>query len=131
MRPGRSLQKPWQRAAARGGLVLAVGIAYGLFAARFGGLPCPFRLVTGLACPGCGITTMLLALGRGDIAAAFAANPFLFATAPVPLALWLRQGWLAARGAAAWPQGRGRRACAMRRRWWVWGVVRNLVPGLA
>lgn len=130
MRPGRSLQKPWQRAAARGGLVLAVGIAYGLFAARFGGLPCPFRLVTGLACPGCGITTMLLALGRGNIAAAFAANPFLFATAPVPLALWLRQGWLAARGRRLGPKAEAAALCYAAALV-VWGVVRNLVPGLA
>ena len=91
MRPSRSLQKPWQRAAARGGLVLAVGIAYGLFAARFGGLPCPFRLVTGLACPGCGITTMLLALGRGDTPPASGANWVLLAAVPGTLHWWPRQ----------------------------------------
>ena len=45
-------------------------------------LPCPFRYLTGYLCPGCGITTLLLALGAGDIAAAKAANIFLFYTLP-------------------------------------------------
>ena len=47
------------------------------------GIPCFFRLITGFRCPGCGITTMLLALARGDFAAAFAANPFLMCTGPL------------------------------------------------
>ena len=45
-------------------------------------LPCPLRYVTGYLCPGCGITTMLLALGAGNIAAAETANIFLFYTLP-------------------------------------------------
>ena len=45
-------------------------------------LPCPFRYITGYLCPGCGITTMLLALGGGDIEAAKRANIFLFYTLP-------------------------------------------------
>ena len=45
-------------------------------------LPCPFRYITGYLCPGCGITTMLLALGAGDIEAAQRANIFLFYTLP-------------------------------------------------
>lgn len=116
---------PCRRVARRAGVLLAAGAAYGLFAARFGGLPCPFRLITGLQCPGCGITTLLLALGRGDLPAAFAANPFLFATAPLPLALWLRQGWLAAHGRRL---GRAGEVCAAGylAALLVWGVVRNL-----
>lgn len=43
-------------------------------------LPCPFRYLTGYLCPGCGITTMFLALGEGDIDAAKKANEFLFYT---------------------------------------------------
>ena len=50
------------------------------------GIPCFFRLVTGLKCPGCGITTMLLALLHGNVRAAFYANPFLFCTLPLLLA---------------------------------------------
>ena len=82
----------------RAGLVALAGAGYYLFAAAFGGLPCPFRLVTGFKCPGCGITTMILRLGRGDLAGAFWANPVQLATLPLLIGLILRQGWLRAKG---------------------------------
>jgi hypothetical protein len=37
---------------------------------------CPFRLVTGLPCPGCGLGHGFVALAHGDVAASFAAHPF-------------------------------------------------------
>lgn len=43
--------------------------------ARWTDAGCWLRDVSGLPCPGCGITTSLLALGRGDVVAACAANP--------------------------------------------------------
>jgi len=46
-------------------------------------IPCMFHLVTGWKCPGCGITTMVMALARFDIVGAFEANPFLFVSAPL------------------------------------------------
>ena len=60
------------------------------------GIPCPFHLVTGLDCPGCGVTRMLSALAAGDLAAAWRANPGLLALSPVLalLALVLAAGWL-------------------------------------
>lgn len=39
------------------------------------GVPCPFRALTGWLCPLCGGTHMMEALLRGDIAAAWVANP--------------------------------------------------------
>ena len=39
---------------------------------------CPFKAVTGLPCPGCGMTHAFLALGRLDFAGAWAANPLAF-----------------------------------------------------
>jgi uncharacterized protein DUF2752 len=50
---------------------------------------CPFRLVTGLPCPFCGMTRSLLALGRGDVAASVALHPLgpLIAVLAV-LGLW-------------------------------------------
>ncbi len=44
--------------------------------------PCVFRALTGLLCPGCGTTRALHQLLHGEIAAAFALNPMLFAAAP-------------------------------------------------
>lgn len=63
------------------GLCLA-GAAYGWGAAHIGGVPCLFRLVTGLQCPGCGVTRMCLSLFRGDLAGALRANPAVFCLLP-------------------------------------------------
>lgn len=56
------------------GSVLAVAVFYLLAQAGIG-IPCLFRLVTGLLCPGCGNSRAALCLMRLDIAGAFAANP--------------------------------------------------------
>ena len=119
---------PLSRPLRRGSLLVAAGLAYYAFASVFGGIPCPFRLVTGLKCPGCGITTMILALGRGDVGTALAANPFLLVTLPVPVGLFLRQAWLRAAGRRF---GRAENTlCLIYALLLVgWGVVRNL-PGL-
>lgn len=37
---------------------------------------CPFRLITGLPCPGCGLTRSWVYATHGDWAAALGANPF-------------------------------------------------------
>ena len=45
---------------------------------------CPFRAVTGLPCPGCGMTRAFCSMGHGDLAGAFGYNalaPFVFAAA--------------------------------------------------
>ena len=39
---------------------------------------CLFKAVTGLPCPGCGMTRAFLALGRLDLAGACAQNPLVF-----------------------------------------------------
>lgn len=43
--------------------------------ARWTDAACLLRGLTGLPCPGCGITTSLLALARGDVVQSWAANP--------------------------------------------------------
>ncbi|MDE6940101.1 MAG: DUF2752 domain-containing protein, partial [Lachnospiraceae bacterium] len=45
--------------------------------------------VTGLKCPGCGVTHMCLALMRLDFAAAFMANPALFLSAPLLMIIFI------------------------------------------
>jgi hypothetical protein len=37
---------------------------------------CPFRALSGIPCPGCGMTGALLALAKGDLIEAVAHNPF-------------------------------------------------------
>ncbi len=58
-----------------GGL-LTLGLTYAWAMGRLGrGLPCLFYRLTGLLCPGCGVSRMCMALLRGDWAGAWAANP--------------------------------------------------------
>ena len=64
------------------GLVYAVIVRYTSFC-----IPCFFNTITGLKCPGCGVTHMLLSLMELDFSAAFYANPFLFTTIPILLLL--------------------------------------------
>lgn len=42
------------------------------------GIPCLFHALTGLYCPGCGITRMLFSLLELDFYSAYRANPLLF-----------------------------------------------------
>ena len=68
--------------------VLLCGLLYFLFVSLTGwGIPCPFRLVTGLKCPGCGITTLLVELFHFNFEAAFWANPLTFCLLPFFVAL--------------------------------------------
>ncbi|NBK93455.1 DUF2752 domain-containing protein [bacterium 1XD21-13] len=66
-----------------------VGLAALLFAGYYefvrhtgAGIPCLFRCVFRLRCPGCGITHMLMAMGRGDFRGAFHSHPVIFCFGP-------------------------------------------------
>ncbi len=47
------------------------------------GLFCPFYLLSGYQCPGCGVTTMLMRLLHGYLFGAFDANAFLLCFLPI------------------------------------------------
>lgn len=47
------------------------------------GIPCPFRFITHLYCPGCGLTRMIVNLVRLDFYGAFRSNMFIFCAWPV------------------------------------------------
>lgn len=52
-----------------------------LSADRIGGaipLFCPFKALTGIPCPGCGMTRAILSITKGDFQGAFGYNPFSF-----------------------------------------------------
>ncbi len=93
-----------------GGGALA-GILYLVFCRLTGfGLPCMFHKVTGLLCPGCGLTRSIVALSRLDIARALSYHPLVFLCIAYFLwfgisaavryvrgeedALWVRPAWL-------------------------------------
>jgi len=57
----------------------AVGVGASVLALTTGlGVTCPWRSLTGTLCPLCGGTHLGVALLRGDPAAAWSANPFVF-----------------------------------------------------
>lgn len=65
-------------------LLFVSGGAYGILFHYTGiGMICIFRLVTGLKCPGCGVTHMCIALLHLDFAAAFEANPAVLLISPL------------------------------------------------
>ena len=65
------------------GAILGAGVLYAFLILHTPfRIPCLFREVTGLQCPGCGTSRMALALMRFDIPAAFAYNPVAFFSFP-------------------------------------------------
>lgn len=52
------------------------------------GRPCPIHYLTGIACPGCGMTRAMLSLLRLDLEAAVTYHPLSVAVLPVA-ALWV------------------------------------------
>lgn len=57
-------------------VIFAVCLIIALFYLSFG---CPFRFLTGISCPGCGISRALMSLLKLDFADAFHFNPVIFA----------------------------------------------------
>lgn len=57
-------------------IVLAVGLLYYVFITLTGiSIPCIFRKITGLKCPGCGITRALIEAAHFDFTGMFWCNP--------------------------------------------------------
>lgn len=62
---------------------------------------CPFHLLTGLDCPGCGATRAVHALLAGDPVLALRSNAMIVIALPVALALFVRWGHARVRGRSA------------------------------
>lgn len=72
----------------KAGMVILLLAGYYIFVRYTGiGIPCLFRYVFHLQCPGCGITHLLLSLGRGDIYGAFCSHPVIFCF--MPFLFWI------------------------------------------
>ena len=64
-------------------LICAIGFLYYLLVLLTDFyIPCVFKMITGLKCPGCGITRMIMAIFRLDFSAAFRSNQLLFVALP-------------------------------------------------
>ncbi len=65
-------------------IIVAIGLIYIVFRNLTGlSVPCPIHAVTGLYCPGCGVSRMFFHLARLEFAEAFSSNCVLFVLAPV------------------------------------------------
>ncbi len=111
------------------GLLLAAGLAYALWVRATGlALPCPFRAVTGLLCPGCGVTRLCLALLRGDWAGAWRANPALLPMLPILAALAVRLSVRYVReGSAVLTRRENALVWVLAALLAAWGILRNLI----
>lgn len=84
MTPVKRAQRLFIGAAA----LLAAGLLYAVFVGATGiAVPCIFRAITGLKCPGCGMTTLCMCLLRLDIPGAWSANPAAFLMLPLGAAV--------------------------------------------
>lgn len=110
------------------GLAVAFCVIYLIFGDMLGVyVPCIFRKITHLYCPGCGITRMLAAILTGDFYQALRYNPLICIL--LPLAIVYLVDYLI-------NQARGRKSLLVRTPNWFWismivvlviyGIMRNL-----
>jgi hypothetical protein len=72
-------------------LLGVVLIIYYLFLVKFGyGIPCLFHRVTGLLCPGCGVTHLIVSILHLDFKSAFESNQLIFITSPILFYFFIR-----------------------------------------
>lgn len=111
-----------------GAALVGLGVAYTALILVIGrGLYCPVWKLTGLLCPGCGVTRMCLALLRLDVAAAWRAN----AACCWPCGALLLAARMAVRyvrtGQKLPSRGEERVFWALLIYFLAWGVLRNLM----
>lgn len=70
-------------------LGLVFGLALYMLIAIVFSIPCPIRFLTGVSCPGCGMTRAALSLLRLDFSAAFHYHPLVFVLLPVAVTLYI------------------------------------------
>lgn len=86
----------WRTASVAAVIAVGTWVVYTFAPTAYGFYPrCPFFLLTGMQCPGCGTTRALHQLLHGNVEAAFRLNPLLFAL--IPLALCCVPGFLRGR----------------------------------
>ena len=74
------------------GILLLAGVLYAIWCNLTGlGIPCVFRLISGLKCPGCGMTHAAVALAHLDIEGAFYYNKLSVTVVPLLIIILLIQ----------------------------------------
>ena len=76
-------------------VIIAVGLAYFLICNKIGfGIPCFFHQITGLKCPGCGISRMCISLLKGDVYSAFLYNRGVMLMSPFIIYFVIKEFYL-------------------------------------
>lgn len=71
-------------------ILLVLGTVYAVLCMFTGiGIPCPIKLITGLYCPGCGVSRMCLSIIKLDFQSAYHYNPCLFILSPFIIILFI------------------------------------------
>ena len=109
-------------------ILLCVGALYAVFVRSTGlGIPCVFRMITGLKCPGCGVTGMFLALFRLNFKRAFNSNAVLLCMIPAFVAVAARMAYLYVKRGSTRDRAVNIAVYCMIGVLIVWGVVRNII----
>lgn len=126
-----SVRKRLRKVLFAGLVLLIAGLAYAAFVRLTGfAIPCPFHFVTGLDCPGCGVTRMCIALLRGDFHAAYVFNRGLFLALPflvILLSIVLYRYIWGIRGKGTAWKVENRLSIVLVVYMLGWGVLRNLL----
>ena len=83
----------WNRKKARELLIIFLGLTAYCVIAIITGMPCLIKGITGISCPGCGMTRSVISLVQLDIASAWQYHPMVFyllIALPVMVILYLR-----------------------------------------
>lgn len=74
------------------GIGLTIGLLYFIwYKITTLGIPCMIFKTTGLYCPSCGVTRMIMALVKLDIVTAFQMNPFILCLLPYGAFIYIRK----------------------------------------
>ncbi len=76
-------------------VIFMIGATYAVVTLLLGaGIPCPFHALTGLLCPGCGVSRMFLSLFRLDFASALRYNAAVLCLLPLMAATAARYSYV-------------------------------------
>jgi hypothetical protein len=109
--------------------IICVGLFYGYVLIPIGiSVPCVFRKITGLKCPGCGVTQMCLDILHGNILASWNENRGLFAILPWLIFLQGKYDYLYLKyGDVSYTKKENTAYCILACFTVAWGVFRNIV----
>lgn len=104
----------WRKIALLVGAIAFLAIYWWIYKTWGIAIPCFWHEITGLYCPGCGITRMLESIVLGDFYQAFRYNPLCFILIPLGVVLWLNSLYTKRTGQESWVN---------RIPGWVWGIL--------